>query len=153
MCSTQQNSQEKEVYFIILTPNEEKVNLDLKFASKNAPQNILKKNKEKGDSLEYNVFKSNIKKHKKKEKDKEEEEEEKREKEEKDENKYKIEYIVGNDSYDILFSVNENNFIYNAELKKGNKYLDNIVKEDINQKIPLYNKLDIFIEALKQNGE
>lgn len=37
---------------------------------------------------------------------------------------------------------------------KGNKYIDNIVKERIKQNnIPLYNKLDIFLEALEKNGE
>ena len=57
-------------------------------------------------------------------------------------------------AYDILFSVKENTFVYDAELKKGNKWLYNIVKEDIDQTIiPLYNKLDIFLEALEKNEE
>ena len=39
-------------------------------------------------------------------------------------------------------------------MKKGNKYLDNIVKENIDQSIvPFYNKFDIFIEALRENNE
>ena len=65
-----------------------------------------------------------------------------------------MEYVIGEDSYEILFSVKENTFIYETELKKGNKFIDNIVKEDIDQNIiPLYDKMDIFIEALKKNNE
>ena len=142
---------EKEVYFIILRPSEEKVNLDPKFSSEMAPQRIYKKSIEKGNGsfLEHNVFKLNIKKNEKKVKDK-------KVKDKKGENKkdYKIEYIEGEDAYDILFSVEENSFVYDTELKKGNKWLDNIVKEDIDQTIiPLYNKLDLFFEALEKNNE
>ena len=156
--STGQNSQsnekdnEKEIYFIILRPSEEKVNLDLKFSSEMAPQRIFTKSIEKGKNsfLEHNVFKLNIKKTEKKENDKKE-----KDKKEKDKKQnYKIEYIEGEDAYDILFSVKENTFIYDTELKKGNKWLDNIVKEDIDQTIiPLYNKLDLFLEALEANDE
>ena len=67
-------SSEKEIFFIILKPSEEKVNLDLKFSSENSPQ-IIHKNrieKEKDSYLEYNVFKLNIKKNEKREKDKKE---------------------------------------------------------------------------------
>ena len=67
---------------------------------------------------------------------------------------YKIESIDGEDEYDIEFSVKENTFVYYTELKKGNKWLDNIVKEDIDQKIiPLYNKLETFLNALENNNE
>ena len=53
----------------------------------------------------------------------------------------------------ISFSVKDNSFVYETELKKGNKYLDNIVKENIDQNIiPFYNKLNIFIEALQENN-
>jgi len=39
-------------------------------------------------------------------------------------------------------------------LEKGNKYLDSIVKEKIDQNIvPYYNKLNIFIEALQENNK
>ena len=62
--------------------------------------------------------------------------------------------MEGEDAYDILFTINEKTFIYDTELKKGNKWLNNIVKEDIEQKvIPLHQKLDIFLEALKKNKE
>ena len=152
MSSNQQNNKEKEVYFIILTPSEEKVNFDFKFSSENEPKSIYKKSIEisKDYFIEHNVFKMNIKKNE--EKDIEEKEEE--EAEDNDEKNYKIEYIVGVDAYEISFPITDNTFIYNAELKKGNKYLKRIVKEDINQKIiPLYNKLDIFLEALKKANE
>jgi len=103
--STGQNSQsnEKEIYFIILRPSEEKVNLDLKFSSEMAPQRIFTKSIEKGKNsfLEHNVFKLNIKKTEKKENDKKE-----KDKKEKDKKQnYKIEYIEGEDAYDILFQL------------------------------------------------
>lgn len=45
-------------------------------------------------------------------------------------------------------------FVYQPDLKIGNKFLDNILKEPIKQNIvPLYNKLNIFIEALQNNKE
>jgi len=56
----------------------------------------------------------------------------------------------------ISFSVKENSFAYEAELKKGNKYLDDIDigKVSIDQNIvPFYSKLNIFIEALQENNE
>lgn len=121
------------------------MDLDLEFSSSElAPSRIYKKviQKEKDSFLEENVFKLIIK------------ESEKENETEKSKKSYKIEYIQGDDSYDILFSTKDNSFVYEIELKKGNKYLDNIVKEDINQKIiPFYNKLDIFLEALKENNE
>ena len=156
--SNEQNAQsnekdkEKEIYFIILRPSEEKVNLDLQFSTEITPQRIYKKSIEKGKNsfLEHNVFKLNIKKNDKKEKDKKEKDKKEKDKKE----NYEIEYIEGEDAYDILFSVKENTFVYDTELKKGNKWLHNIVKEDIDQKIiPLYNKMDLFIEALEANNE
>ena len=142
--NAQQNDKEKEIYFIVLRPSEEKINFNLKFSSEITPQSIYKKNIDKGNGsfLEHNVFK--FKKNETKEKAKKD----------KEKNKYIIKSIEGDDAYDIIFSVQENTFVYYTELKKGNKWLDNIVKEDIDQNIiPLYNKLDIFIEALKNNNE
>ena len=139
--TTQSNDIEKEIYFILLIPSEEQINSNFKFLSEINPQNIYKKKFEKGNGLylEHNVFKLCVKKKRIKEKDK---------------NVYKIESIEGEDEYDIEFSVKENTFVYDTELKKGNKWLDNIIKEDIDQKIiPLYNKLDIFLKALENNNE
>lgn len=141
--NVQSSDGEKDIYFIILRPSEEKVNFgDLKFISEISPQIIYDKNIEKGKGsfIEHNIFKLDIKK---KENDKDQTKKKKSD--------YKLEYVIGEDSYEILFSVKENTFIYETELKKGNKFIDNIVKEDIDQNfIPLYDKLDIFIEALKK---
>ena len=58
------------------------------------------------------------------------------------------------DKYIITFDVKDNIFIYDVELNKGHKFLDNIPKENIDQKIMKYqDKLDLFLEALKQNKE
>ena len=86
---------DKEIYFIILRPSEEKVDLDLEFSSSElAPSRIYKKIIKKGkDSfLEENVFKLIIKESQK-EKEKEKEKGKRKEKEkEKEKNKksYKI---------------------------------------------------------------
>ena len=144
-----QSCEENEIYFILLRPSEEKVNFD--FTSENAPKRIYQKSIEKGKGsfLEHNVFKLSIKKIEKKEQEKN-----KKDKKDKKKKDYKIECIEGEDAFDILFSVKENSFIYNTELKKGNRWLDNIIKEDIDQNIiELYNKLDIFLAALEKNGE
>ena len=56
----------------------------------------------------------------------------------------------------ISFFVKENSFVYETQLKKGNKNLDDIDngKVIIAQNIvPIYSKLNIFIEALKENNE
>ena len=154
MTSNQQNNKEKEVYFIIAIPSEENVNFDFKFSLGNVPKSIFRKSiqKGKGYSLDHNVFKLNILL--KEEEEKENEEKEEEEGEDNEKKKYIIENIVGDDAYDILFSVTDNTFIFNAELQKGNKYLKKIVKEDIDQKIiPLYSKLDLFLEALKNTNE
>lgn len=61
----QSNDKEKEIYFIVFTPNEEKLNFnDLKFLYEISPTKIFDKNVEKvkGSFLEENVFKIIIKK-------------------------------------------------------------------------------------------
>ena len=138
-----QNSQSDEVsiYFIILTPSEEKINFDdLKFLSDIEPQKIYNTNieKENGSYLSHNVFKLDIKK--------------------KENNKkaieYQLQYEIGEESYDIIFDYKDSSFIYEVQLKKGNKFIDNIIKRKIEQnKIPLHYKLDIFLEALRKNNE
>jgi len=56
--------------------------------------------------------------------------------------------------YFINFKVKEETFIYDVELKKGHKFLDDKPKVNIDQKIMEYqDKLDLFLEALKQNNE
>ena len=45
-------------------------------------------------------------------------------------------------------------FVYQPELKTGNKYLPNILEEPIKQNIvPLYIKLNIFLEALQKDNK
>ena len=62
--TSQLNDIEKEIYFILLIPSEEKINSNFKFLSEINPQNIYKKKLEKGNGLylEHNVFKLYIKK-------------------------------------------------------------------------------------------
>lgn len=138
-----QNSQSDDIsiYFIILTPSEEKLNFaDLKFLSEIEPQIIYTTNieNEKGSILSHNVFKLDIKKKQKNKKAV----------------KYQLQYEIGEESYDILFDYKEKSFIYEVQLLKGNKFIDNIIKRKIDQnQIPLHYKLDIFLEALKKNNE
>ena len=134
-------SNDKEIYFIILSSSEEKINFGgLKFLSEIEPEIIHYGSieKVKGSSLFYNVFKFDIKTNEKKKKT----------------IQYQLQYEIGEESYDILFDVKENTFIYEIKLLKGNKYIDNIVKRKIDQKkIPLHYKLNIFLEALKKINE
>ena len=136
-----QNSQSNDitVYFIILSEGKEKLNFeDLNFLSEIEPKNIynnsIEKGKGKSSFLFHQVFKLEIK----------------------NKNSFdnKLQYEIGEQSYDILFDVKDNSFIYEVELLKGNKYIDNIIKIKIDQnQIPLHYKLDIFLEALNKNKE
>ena len=142
--NNESNNEDNEVYFIVLIPSEEKIDFkNLKFKSDIIPEIIHNKSIPKGNKgnqsfLQEIVFK--FKKEKKKGK--------------KATNKYVLPYIEGDDEYVISFSIKENSFVYETLLEKGNKYLDNIVKEKIDQNIvPYYNKLNIFIEALKENNK
>jgi len=138
-----QNAQSDSIsiYFIILSPSEEKINFaDLKFLSEIEPEIIYTTNIEngKGSFLSHNVFKLDIKRKEKNKKSV----------------KYQLQYEIGEESYDIIFGVKENSFIYEIQLLKGNKFIDNIIKRKIDQNlIPLHYKLDIFLEALKKNNE
>ena len=63
-CDKEQNSQSNDIYFIIITPKEEKLDFkDYKFLSEIIPQKIFYDNinKVNGSSIEENVFKLNIK--------------------------------------------------------------------------------------------
>ena len=145
----QNTESNQDVYFLILIPSDEKIDFgNLKFTSKISPMIIFKKiiEKENGTFLEEIVFKF---KKKKETETKEEKEKTKGEKE------YMIKFIEGDNIYIISFEVKKESFIYLPELKRGNIYLDKISdKELINQNIiPLYNKLNIFIEALEENDE
>ena len=132
--------EEKEIYFILLLPDEERVNTsDITFASEIPPKIIYEKKieKENGSFIEHIVFKLNIKK-----------------KENEKKKSFLFQFIIGYYEYDISFSVRENTFIYYIELQKANKYLKDIIKENIDQNIiPLEYKLDIFLEALENYKE
>ena len=131
----------REIYFIVLIPSEEKINFDdLKFLSEIEPETIYESSIEKGKGsfLFHNVFKMILKKIEKNEKTLQN----------------TLQYEIGEQSYDISFNVQKETFIYEIKLLKGNKFLGNIVKRNINQNIiPLHYKLDIFLEALKKNNE
>ena len=127
--------EEKDIYFMILYPRkqQEKDN-EFVFAEKGIiPKNIYKDEIQQENEYFYKkVFKFNGKTKK----------------------KYSIEFDIDKDNYIIFFEVKENSFVYDVELKKGNKILKNIVKTDIPQNIiDYYEKLDIFLDALKKNKE
>ena len=131
----------KEIYFLILSQSEDKINFfDSKCLSEINPEIIYYKRIKNGkDSFFFNyVFKLTL-----------------NEKEENKEwSKYKIQYEIGEELYDILFDIKENIFIYELKLQKYNKYISNITKKDIEQnQIPIQNKLDIFLKALIKNND
>ena len=141
----------EDAYFIIIIPREEKIDfVGLNYLTQNKinPIIIYKKTIEKEDKtyIEEIVFKF-----KKSPKNKEKYEGKKKSNES---TKYKIQLIEGEHTYNITFSLKDDCFVYQPELKKGNIYLENPLGEIIDQNIvPLYNKLDIFIEALKKDNE
>jgi hypothetical protein len=145
--TTQENEEanNKDVHFLILRPSEEKIDFEgLKYETKNKidPKIAFKKNidKEDGTYLEQIVFKF---KKKSKKKDGESKQ-----------TKYAIKFFEGDHTYSITFSLRDECFVYMPELKTGNKFLDNILEEPIEQNIvPLNNKLNIFLEALQKDKE
>ena len=125
----------KDIYFTIIYPRKEQEKPEeFAFSEKSInPDNIYRKEtkNENGTYYYQKVFKFNGK-----------------------EKKYSPEFEIGKDNYIITFEVKENSFVYDVELKMGNKILKNIAKKNIDQKIIDYHqKLDIFLEALKKNNE
>ena len=124
---------DKDVYFLVLRPSEEKIyftGLNYETKNKIVPQIIFQERIDREDKtyLEEIVFKFKKKKEKAPNKATE----------------YAITFYKGDHTYDISFSLKNECFVYQPDLKTGNKYLDNILKEPIKQNIiPLYNKLDI----------
>ena len=141
----------KDVYFIIVRPSEEKIDfkgLNYETDNKIKPIIVFNKTIDKEDKtyLEEIVFKFK-KKSKKKEKDG-------KNKESTKSTKYAIKFLEEEHTYNITFSLKDDCFVYQPELKTGNKYLPNILEEPIKQNIvPLYNKLNIFLEALQKDSE
>ena len=136
---------EKEIYFMILKQKKEKEMYDnLNFTSKIKPKIIYEKRiaKENGVYIDHLVYKFNLRENGNKEQ------------EETPLNNYQINYKEGNNNYVISFSVKNNSFIYDLELKKVGYFFDDITEETFDQNIiPLYYKLNIFIEALKKNNQ
>ena len=142
------NDQDDDVYFLILMPSEENFDFQGKnFKSKNIlePSIIYRNKVEKGNGtyLEELVFKGRKKKKKNQE-----------ENEPKKSTQYLITYFIEEHIYNITFSSKNESFIYQPKLEIGNQYLQDIPFESIKQNIvPLYNKLNIFLEALKETKE
>jgi hypothetical protein len=137
---------DKDLYFLILNPSE--LNIDfknLKYVSNISPSIIFNKTIEisKGNQLEEIVFKFTRRKKKKDNKEKKKD----------GEKEYIIKYISGDHSIIISFDAKKKSFIYSPELSIGNIYLDNIPEPIEQNIIPLYNKLNIFQEALEKNNE
>ena len=147
----EENDKNNEAYFLILIPSEEKIDFQgLSYKTKNMidPSIIFKDRVEKDDKtyLEEIVFKFKKKK-KKKEKAGNENESSKS-------TKYAITFFEEEHIYNITFASKNDCFIYQPKLDIGNKFLQDIPPEPIQQNIvPLYIKLNIFIKALKKTKE
>ena len=134
----------KDVYFIILIPSGVKVDFNaLNYYSKNKiePYIVLKNqiNKHNGEFIEENVFKF-AKRKKNRESNKA--------------TKYSIQFAEKEHVYDIKFSLKDDCFVFQPEITKGNRFLRDVIPDQIDQTIiPLYNKLDIFLEALKKENK
>ena len=146
METIESKSEEKEIYFILLTDKEEEMDknekTELNFISKISPdKHILAKEIkiENKTILEAKVFKFNV---------------DNEDKDEDGEKEYKIEYIIGDDIYTISFNTNKNSFIFDIALDKRDQYIDLLFPTKIEQdRIPLYNKVELFLEALKNQKQ
>ena len=148
-CSQKDDSEDpnKDTYVIIVVKSLDKIDFqELYYETDNKikPSLIFQESMELKDKsfLQEIVFK--LKKRQKKETDNQKEKAD----------KYKIKFTKEEKTYNITFSLNNKCFIFQPELKKGNKFLPIFVEESIKQNIiPLYNKLNIFLLALKNNNE
>ena len=90
----------------------------------------------------------------KKTEDKKKDPKKKEKKKDDKEDEIEIQFEIGKDSYIITFNAEDKIFYFDVELKKGNKYLTNIAKENIDQKfLNYFQKLEVYLEALKQPKE
>jgi hypothetical protein len=144
------NDIEKDAYFLILKPSEEKIDFaSLKYEAENIidPSIIFPKPIDKEDETYPGVL---VFKFKRKKKEKSEEN-----KELIKSTKYMIKFYKEEQTYKITFVLKDECFAYIPELSTGNKYLEGwVTEEPIEQDIvPLYDKLNIFLKALQKNGE
>ena len=131
---------EKEIYFIVLYKRKEKEKLNDFCFSKNNYKiiNIYNRCQLEEDLYFYKkVFKlfikfDNISK----------------------ENKVTMSFIIGGKTYTISFNVDEKSFYYDIQITKEYNFLPILSKSVENQNIlNYYQKLEIFIGALKENNE
>ena len=124
------NDKNKDAFFIIIRTSEEKIDfkgLNYETENKIKPSIIFNKIIDKEDKtyLEEIVFKIK-KKTKKKEKNMDKKASTKS-------TKYAIKFIEEEHTFNITFSLKDDCFVYQPELKTGNKYLPNILEEPIKQ--------------------
>ena len=137
----------KEKYFLIIYPTIKKENSDnLKIINSSktvtTPKLIysreeeIKSEKDVKEKYSYiKVFKFNIKS-------------------EQNDNKYTFEFNKEKENYVITINSNNNSFIYEIDLKKGNKILKRTAKKEIDQKNKDFLfKFETFKEALNKNKE
>ena len=142
--TSEPNDNEQNIYFMLVFPKEQDVDFSkMEFKSKPEmkPEIIFDKKIEKDNEsyIAHKIFKLKTKKpvNQKNKGDKVKK------------THHEIIYEMGEDKYVISFHTKENSFVYDLDLKKGNKYLGTIVPINIDQNIiQVYNKLEIFVEAL-----
>jgi len=133
--------EDKDIYFIIVYKRNQKENPnDFIFSEENnvVPEKILDKEilTSNNKFIYKKVFKINLFNKRK------------------SKNERIVFFIEEKDKYSIFLETKENSFIYNVELKKGIKYLDNILGENVDQNLlNQEEKLDLFLQALKKNFE
>ena len=119
----------KEVYFLII----DKENKDFHNPeNKNSPKCIFTKEKKKGDNIK--IFKySVVEKEKKK-------------------NSVELVFINKvNEKFIVNFDIKESTFVYNLDFKKDRKVYKS--KKKIEQNIENYEKMEYYIESLKESKE
>ena len=69
--------------------------------------------------------------------------------------KVELVYYYGEEleKYIITIEIKDKTFVYDVALKKGHKYLPNIVPQIIKQDIKYQDKLDLYLEALEKSKE
>ena len=144
----EENDKNNEAYFLILIPSEKKINFQfLSYKTKNmiVPTIIFENMVKKDDKANLQVIVFKFKK--KMEKADNENESSKS-------TKYEITFFEKEHIYNITFTSKNEYFIYQPELYIRNEYKQDISPEPIQQNIvPLYMKLNIFIEALCNKKE